>query len=129
MTYSGTTTATRWEPWTYRDQNWTSAKNLVGYKVDARDGEIGAIDDATYEVGSSYIVVDTGPWIFGRKSMLPAGVVSTVDHANKRVMVNRTKEQIKNAPEFDDSMRRDASYRDRLGTYYGEGGAGWYGGI
>src|SRR5687767_7291785 len=90
ITYSGTTTTTRWQPWTYRDQNWTSAKNLVGYKIDARDGEIGAIDDATYDVGSSYIVVDTGPWIFGRKVMLPAGVVGNVDHANKRVMIDRT---------------------------------------
>jgi hypothetical protein len=129
MTYSGTTTTTRWQPWTYRDPSWTSAKNLVGYKIDAMDGEIGKIDDATYDVGSSYIVVDTGPWIFGRKVMLPAGVVSNVDHANQRVMVDRTKDQIKNAPEFDDSMLNDAAYRDRLNTYYGEGGGGWYGGL
>ena len=61
--------------------------------------------------------------------MLPAGVVGNVDHANKRVMIDRTKEQIKNAPEFDDSMLEDAAYRDRLGAYYGEGGAGWYGGV
>ena len=128
MSFSNTTsTATRFQPWSYRDQGWfSSAKNLVGYKIDALDGDIGKIDKATYDVGSSYIVVDTGPWIFGRKVMLPAGVVSSVDHENQRVMVDRTKDQIKNAPEFDDSMVEDQTYRSVLGNYYGEGGAGWY---
>jgi len=42
--------------------------------------------------------------------------------------VNRTKEQIKNAPEFDESMLNDTAYRGHVGAYYGEGGAGWYGG-
>jgi hypothetical protein len=128
MTYTSTPTTTRWQPWSYRDTNWTSARNLVGYKIEAMDGEIGKIDDATYDVGTSYVVVDTGPWIFGRKVMLPAGVVSSIDHENQRVMVDRTKDQIKNAPEFDESMLQDTTYRERLGSYYGEGGAGWYGG-
>ena len=50
-------------------------------------------------------MVDTGPWIFGKKVMLPAGVLKTVDHVNEKVFVNRTKDEIKNAPEFDDSFR------------------------
>ena len=125
MTFSGT--ITQWQPWTYRDQAWLGT-DLTGYKIEAIDGDIGSVDEATYETGSSYLVVDTGPWIFGRKVMLPAGVVSRVDHENKRVWVDRTKDQIKNAPEFDESMISDTTYRDRLGSYYGEGGAGWYGG-
>ena len=129
MTYTNTTTATRWQPWDYRDPSWSSAKNLVGYKIDALDGEIGRVDNATYDVGSSYLIVDTGPWIFGRKVMLPAGVVSGVDHANKHVMVDRTRDQIKSAPEYDASMTDDFSYRDRIGMYYGEDGAGRYGGV
>ena len=128
MTYTNTSTATRWQPWDYRDTQWVSARNLVGYKVEAIDGEIGKVDDATYDVGTSYLVVDTGPWIFGRKVMLPAGVVRNVDHANKVVHVERTKDQIKNSPQFDESMVTDTTYRDSLGTYYGEGGQGWYGG-
>ena len=128
MTYSGTTTATRWQPWDYRDTKWVSARNLVGYKVAALDGEIGKIDDATYDVGTSYLVVDTGPWIFGRKVMLPAGVVRNVDHDRQVVHVERSKDQIKNSPEFDDSMLQDMKYRERLGTYYGESGEGWYSG-
>ena len=123
MTYNST--ITRWQPWTYRDHGWVGT-DLTGYRIDAIDGEIGKVDQATYEVNSSYLVVDTGPWIFGRKVMLPAGVVSGVDHANKRVFVERTREHIQNAPEFDETKLTDVKFRDELGTYYGEGGAGWY---
>ena len=112
------------EIWTYREQSW-GTMNLAGYGVEAVDGGIGKIDEASNEVGASYIVVDTGPWIFGKKVMLPAGVVMKVDHDDEKVFVNRTKDQIKNAPEFDDSMIKDEGYRGRLGSYYGPGGEGY----
>ena len=114
-------TQTRWSPWDFRDTG-LAGTDLSGYHIEAVDGEIGKVHEATYEVGGSYLVVDTGPWIFGKKVMLPAGVVSRVDHADRRVFVDRMKEQIKNAPEFDENIREDLAYRDRLGTYYGE----WY---
>jgi stress response protein YsnF len=41
------------------------------------------------------------------------------------VFVSRTKDQIKNAPEFDDKRYRDQDYRDELGGYYGPGGMGY----
>jgi hypothetical protein len=110
--------------WTYRE-TMTPGSDLSGFDVEASDGGIGNIDEATYDVGSSFIVVDTGPWIFGKKVMLPAGVINTVDYDDRKVFVNRTKDQIKNAPEFDDDMLRDDSYRSSLGTYYGPGGPGF----
>ena len=110
--------------WTYRDQSFMG-QDLSGFGVEAIDGSIGKIDEATYDIGSSYVVVDTGPWIFGKKVMLPAGVVKDVDLDAETVFVNRTKDQIKNAPEFDESMYRDETYRSELGTYYGPGGIGY----
>src|SRR4029453_5041656 len=109
--------------WTYREQTWTTG-DLTGYKVEALDGSIGKVDEASYDVGAGYIIVDTGPWIFGKKVMLPAGVIMRVDHDDEKVFVNRTKDQIKNAPEFDDDRYRDDAYRGELGSYYGTGGAG-----
>ena len=96
--------------------------DLTGFEVEALDGSIGKVDEATYEMGRSYLVIDTGPWIFGKKVMLPAGVVRSVDEAEEKVFVNRTKDEIKDSPEFDDSLARDDSYREQLGTYYGPGG-------
>jgi FKBP-type peptidyl-prolyl cis-trans isomerase 2 len=105
--------------WTYRDQFSADEIDLVGYKVEATDGSIGKVDDATYEVGGSYVVVDTGPWIFGKRVLLPAGVIESVDQAEEKVYVSLTKDEIKNAPEFDDTRYRDEAYRDELTGYYG----------
>ena len=98
--------------------------DLSGYKVEALDGQIGHIDKATNKAASSYVVVDTGPWIFGTKVMLPAGVISRIDTEHKTVAVSRTKDDIKNSPEFDESTYEEPSYRDELGTYYGPDGKG-----
>jgi hypothetical protein len=115
--------------WTYRDTSslGTDMANtdIAGYGVEALDGSIGKVDESTYEVGASYIVVDTGPWIFGKKVMLPAGVVQRIDTAEEKVHVNRTKDQIKDSPEFDDSLTGDTGYRSELGSYYGPGGTGY----
>ena len=112
--------------WSYREGS-TLGTNIAdtdigGFDVEALDGSIGKVDDATYEVGTSYLVVDTGPWIFGKKVMLPAGVVKSIDNTEKKVFVNRTKDEIKNAPEFNDTMIGDDTYRGTLGSYYGPGG-------
>jgi hypothetical protein len=109
--------------WTHRDSTIAST-DLTGFSVEAVDGSIGKIDEASNEVGGSYIVVDTGPWIFGKKVLLPAGVIDRVDTAEEKVYVDRTKDEIKDAPEFDEESYRDAAYRDEVGGYYGRGPGG-----
>jgi hypothetical protein len=117
--------------WTYRDRTELGSNvvdthaDISGFSVEALDGSIGKVDDATYEVGRSFVVVDTGPWIFGKKVLLPAGVVRGIDETEELVFVNRTKEQIKSAPEFDESLVGDDAYRTSLGSYYGPGGSGY----
>ena len=103
--------------WAWRDQSWMGL-DLVGFGVEATDGGIGKVDEATHDVGGAYIVVDTGPWIFGKKVLLPAGVVQTVDIDEGKVFVDRTKDEIKNAPEFDEATYKDEAYRGNIGGYY-----------
>ena len=105
------------EIWAYRDKTITGL-DLTGSSVEATDGSIGKVDDATNEIGSSYIVVDTGPWIFGKHVLLPAGVIERVDRDSETVYVNRTKDEIKNSPEWDDTRGADESYRSEIGSYY-----------
>jgi hypothetical protein len=104
--------------WTYNDSALVG-NALVGLEVVAVDGEIGKVDEASDEAGTSGIVVDTGAWIFGKKVLLPAGVVDRVDLDEEKVYVNRTKDEIKNAPEYDKNGVDD-DYRARLGAYYGD---------
>ena len=100
------------------DQQATT--DLVGYHVEATDGSIGSIDEATYDVGGAHLVVDTGPWIFGRKVLLPAGTVERVDNEDRRVYVDRTKDQIKDSPAYDKDTFGTQDYRDQVGTYYSD---------
>jgi hypothetical protein len=92
--------------------------DLTGFKVEARDGGIGKVDEATHEAGGSYAVVDTGPWIFGKKVMLPAGVIRDVDLDTETIFVDLTKDEIKDAPEFDKERYRSEGYRSELAGYY-----------
>jgi hypothetical protein len=107
---------TRTDLWTHRDPSL--ANDLTDFSVEARDGGIGKVDEASNDVGASYIVVDTGMWIFGKKVVLPAGTIDRVDPDTETVFVDKTKDEIKNAPEFDPERYKDEGYRSELGTYY-----------
>ncbi|MFD7430551.1 PRC-barrel domain containing protein [Streptomyces sp. NPDC059818] len=97
----------------------TTGTDLIGYKVEATDGSIGKVDKHSDDVNSSYLVVDTGVWIFGKHVMLPAGTVRTVDQAERKIFVDLTKDQIKDSPEFDkDKHVGDAGYHEQVGGYY-----------
>lgn len=87
---------------------------VVGYDVEATDGSIGSISNDNAKVPNDCLMVDTGPWIFGRKVVLPVGTVNRVDHEARKVYIDRTKQQVKDAPEYEP----DESYRERLGDYY-----------
>jgi hypothetical protein len=115
-----------WDAWNFRDRSEMApeGKSVTGFSVHAVDGDIGKIDDATMDVDSSHVVVDTGPWIFGKQVMLPAGTIERIDWNDEKVYVDRTKDQIKDSPPLDDTVEEPA-YRERLGTYYG----GTYGGL
>jgi hypothetical protein len=104
--------------WAFTEAPSTPIADLIGFSVEATDGHIGKVDEASEEAGRSFLVVDTGPWIFGKKVMLPAGVVDRVDLDAETIFVSRTKDEIKNAPEYDESHRGDEEYRRTLGGYY-----------
>jgi hypothetical protein len=103
--------------WRYRTNLEGTKEALVGCDVEARDGSIGKVDEATPDTALDHIVVDTGPWIFGRKVVIPAGTIERIDVDDKTVFVGLTKDQIKDSPEYDPT-RFDEDYRMRLGTYY-----------
>ena len=111
--------ATRLEIWVLRNPAW-QALDITGYAVEALDGEIGTVDEATYDVHADRIVVDTGPWILGRKVLIPAGMIEHIDPEGRVVVVDRTKDEIKNAPAYDEANLDDEElHRKQLSDYYG----------
>ncbi|WP_405860792.1 PRC-barrel domain-containing protein [Streptomyces sp. NBC_00090] len=107
--------------WSYKSTSGHLAgADLTGYKVEATDGSIGKVDKHSDEVGDAYLVVDTGVWIFGKEVLLPASTVTRVVPEDQKIFVDRTKEEIKSAPEFHrEKHLGDPGYREELGMYYG----------
>ena len=95
--------------WSYRDARWHTGDDLIGYDVWA------ATDGA-------YLVVDTGPWIFGSKRLIPAGVVNGIIHDKKQVHIMLSKDQVKDAPDYD-SDNWDEELRRKHTEYYSSHGA------
>ncbi len=117
------------ELWTYPEEAWQGPgtrdeesererADLEGFTVAARDGEAGKVVEATFDDGSSYLVVDTGPPLMGKKTVLPAGLVRDIDSLEQTVYVDRTKDEIKDAPEVEVERLREEEYRAELGAYY-----------
>ena len=102
--------------WSYRAD--VVEVDLSDFHVEALDGEIGKVDAASYEAGGDSIIVDTGPLVFGRKVFLPVGTIQRIDPDEKRIYVDLTKDQIKDAPEYDPSGYADQEYRIALANYY-----------
>ena len=108
--------------WSYRDSDWSQDRDLVGYEVEADGGSIGKVDQASTDAAAQWLVVDTGIWIFGKKRVIPAGTVVGIDHESKRIVVSMSKDQVKAAPDYDESDWADedtrARQRERHGDYY-----------
>jgi hypothetical protein len=106
------------QPWEYRpDAGFAKGTDLFGYTVVAVDGDIGHVE-ATYDSRPAYLEVDVRSF-FGRAVMLPAGLVERIDSTEKKVYVDRTRDQIKDAPRYDDQALADhVNYWESLGTYY-----------
>ena len=104
--------------WTFREVALMDT-DVVGYSVEASDGSLGKVDEASYEAGAGYLVVNTSSWTnlgFGKQALIPAAAIDRVDHNDQTVFLGLTKEQVKNAPEF---QTFDDAYRDRVAGYYG----------
>lgn len=65
--------------------------------------------------------MDTGVWIIGKHVLLPAGTIKMIDLVEEKVYVDRTKDQIKDAPEFDESEHSgEPSYLEQFARYYNQ---------
>jgi hypothetical protein len=98
--------------------------DLTGFAVEATDGHIGKVDEATMADGATCLVVDTGFWIFGKQRMLPAGVVTAIDTDAQQVFVALSKDEVKGAPDYDEAHHRRAEpeYHAEVGPYYDQWG-------
>ncbi len=99
-----------------------SVKEVNGYKIKAKDGQIGHIDDFIVEDDNwdiRYIVVDAGTFLHGRKVLLSPQWVGEIDWASGTVEADMTIDQVKSSPEFNPKAPINREYEIQLFDYYG----------
>lgn len=95
---------------------------LRGYDIQATDGEIGHVEDFLFDDESwtiRYFVVDTGPWLFGRKVLIAPQSVGEPSWEGGVLPVDLTKEQVEESPEVDLEKPVSRRMQEAVNQHYG----------
>jgi hypothetical protein len=108
------------------DPHLRSSREVIGYNIEASDGEIGHLEDFIIEDESwiiRYMIVDTRKWLHwlpgGKKVLIAPTWIDRIDWAEATVYVDLTRDQVKDSPEFDPSTPVNREYEVLLHDYYG----------
>lgn len=111
------------------------AKDMQSYRIHATDGEIGKIDDLSFDDNAwvvRYMVVETGSWLDQRRVLISPISVRAVNWEKDEVYVSLTRDQVKNAPEIDThepiSRENELSFYRYYGWPFYWAGEGLWGG-
>ncbi len=102
--------------------NLWSANEVIGYFIEATDGEIGHVEDFVLEDETwaiRYMVIDTRNWLPGRKVLIIPQLTEGISWTEAKVRVELPRETVKESPEFDPNAPINRQYEVRLYDYYG----------
>lgn len=105
------------------DPHLRSSKEVTGYRIQAKDDEIGKVgdfilDDHDWTV--RYLVIDTGGWWPGKKVLVSPAWIEQIDWGRGAILVNLDSGLIQSAPEYDASKVISRDYELALYKHYGK---------
>ncbi|MEA5451512.1 DUF2382 domain-containing protein [Leptolyngbya sp. CCNP1308] len=96
-------------------------ESIDSYSVYAQgEDKVGTAKDLLVDESGRfrYLVVDTGPWIFGKNVLVPVGV-ARFDYNKSRIYVHGlSKTQVENLPEYSDDTVVDERYEEQVRSQY-----------
>ena len=104
------------------DPHLRSLREVIDYQIQAKDGEVGHIDDLIVDDETwtiRYLVVDTGKWLPGRKILLAPHWIEWIDFNESLVSVGLEKTAIEKSPEYDPERPVNREFEEVLYDYYG----------
>ncbi|MBD3333340.1 hypothetical protein GF356_10860 [candidate division GN15 bacterium] len=104
------------------DAHLRSLEEVIGYRLETVDGDIGYVQDAMIDDSQfkiRYLVVDTEDKLDGRTILLAVPWVSELDWDRALVKTEFSIEQIKQSPQWDGESPIERPYEEALHTYYG----------
>jgi uncharacterized protein YrrD len=107
------------------DPHLRSCNAVVGYHLQATDGELGhvqglLVDDCTWAI--LYLIVETGNWWGGHQVLVAPAWAGRVSWVDKTVTVGLTRHAVQNAPAYDHALPLDRLHEMRLYEHYGRPG-------
>lgn len=98
------------------------AKELIRFKLGARDGEIGRVKDFYFDDHRwtvRYLVADTGTWLTNRLVLISPFAITGVNFEHQNIEVKLTKEQIENSPSIDTEKPVSRQFEADYARYFG----------
>jgi uncharacterized protein YrrD len=103
------------------DQHLRSAREVVGYHIQAVDESIGHAEDVLFDTDSwaiLFVVVDTRDWWPGKRVLVSPEWIEEVDWPGHSIKVAVTREQIRLSPEYDQDQAITAEHLQAVRRYY-----------
>jgi hypothetical protein len=104
------------------DPHLRSTEEVTGYHIQAKDGEVGHVEDFFVDEDNwciRYMVVSTRNWLPGRRVLVSPDWIEKVTWGEAKVYVDLTREQVKDSPEYDPASEPSRSYEAELYSHYG----------
>jgi hypothetical protein len=103
------------------DPHLRSCEAVIGYHVQATDGEIGhvsgfLVDELTWAI--RYLIVDTSNWWLGHKVLIALPWVTGVHWSSKKVAIDLNRSEIKASPAYDSDALLDRHWEIALHRHY-----------
>ena len=104
------------------DHHLRSCEAIVGYHIQASDGEIGhvqglLVDEETWAI--RYLVVDTSNWWIGHSVLVAPQWIKDMSWSDTTVALDLTRQQVKGAPEYDAVAGLDRKQETSIHEHYG----------
>jgi len=99
-----------------------SIEELYGYTIRATDGDIGKVHDFYFDDEFwtiRYLVVDTGPWLTGRRVLIAPASLDQPDWGSQSLPVRLTKKQVEQSPLVGTDQPVSRQLQVDLHHYYG----------
>jgi len=100
-----------------------SVNEVKGYNIHATDGRIGDVEDFIVEDKTwiiRYAAVDTRKWLpGGKKVLVSTDWINVIRWEKKDVVVDLTKDAVRNSPEYDPGTPITREYESRLFDFHG----------
>ncbi|WP_231907402.1 PRC-barrel domain-containing protein [Colwellia sp. PAMC 20917] len=103
------------------DHHLRSSHAVVGYHLDAIDGELGHLQGMLIDIDTwaiRYLIINTSNWWLGHLVLIAPKWIKEVSWPTTKIYADMTQQQVKDAPTFDPSVPFSLEHEQNLQTHY-----------